>query len=115
MQKDFFYSFENDVMNCIIMENTVISNDLLKQYHTAKVINREFTKYGFYTKYEVNPDLKLKSIEKAVLGNVQAKVNNLKNGVGFALYITNGLIDTLEGYTYDECFPDAILKYKLIT
>lgn len=115
MLNDCFYSFEKDVMNCIIMENPMISNDLLRQYHTAKVIDREFTKYGFYTKYEVKSNLKLQSIEKAVLGNVQAKVNNLKYGVGFALYITNGLIDTLECYTYDERFPDEILQYQLIT
>lgn len=107
--------FESDVIKNIIAENSTISENLEKQYQAAKVINREFSGYGFYTNFEItDKKLRLKEIKNMELGNTQAKLDGLKFGAGFILFIKDGLIKSLECYTYDEPWPDNLLNYQLI-
>jgi hypothetical protein len=43
-----------------------------------------------------------------------AKISGLEIGVGFLLFIENGVIDTLECFEYDSIdFPESITEYKL--
>ena len=37
----------------------------------------------------------------------------MKNGVGFVLFVKNRMILFLEGYAYDELWPDEIFEDKL--
>ncbi len=110
---DLFYKFENDVMTAIIKKESGISKNLYAQYIHSNVVSREFTGYGFYTTYAVNQKYKIKTIKNAMLGDINASINDLKHGAGFILYINNGLIDVLECYTYDENFPLNVTRYEL--
>lgn len=110
---DLFYQFENDVITAIINKESEISENLYMQYIHSKVISREFTGYGFYTMYSVDPKYKNKIVKNAMLGEINATLNDLKHGAGFILYINNGLIDMLECYTYDEKFPSYVAQYTL--
>lgn len=113
MINDLFLNFENEVMLRIIKEDVKMEKMLHLQYITSNVLNREFTGYGFYTHFKVDSTYRLQEIKKTVLGNVHADINNLKYGVGFVLYINNGLIDMLECYTYDEKWPEDFKEYHL--
>lgn len=110
---DLFYKFENDVITAIIKKETEISENLYEQYIHSNVVSREFTGYGFYTAYAVDPKYKIKTIKNAMLGEINASINDLKHGAGFILYISDGLIDMLECYTYDESFPLNVTQYEL--
>jgi hypothetical protein len=46
-------------------------------------------------------------------GDVIAEVNGLRNGAGFLLYVTDGVLDVLEGYSYGEQWPSTINNFKL--
>ncbi|MGI6161068.1 MAG: hypothetical protein ACOYJD_03465 [Christensenellales bacterium] len=110
---DVFEQFESDVMYKIISENNEISDELVKQYKNAKVVSREFTGVGFYTNFMVsNENLRLKDNFNVEMGNVQAELDGLKYGAGFVLFIRDGFIKSLEGYTYDEPWPKRIINYS---
>lgn len=108
-----FDNFENTVMETILQEKTERNKSLLEQYRISKVISREFTGYGFYTDFEVsNFDLALpnkENLELGCLGNLEG----IKNGAGFILFVRNGFIEMLEGYTYDEQWPNEVCTFTL--
>ena len=111
---DKFTVLESEVMRKIIAEDPNISSILAKQYNVAKIISRDFTGVGFFTNFEIiDKNLKIKDNLKLTLGNVQAKIDGLEFGVGFVLFVEDGLISMLEGYTYDEPWPDTITSYLL--
>ena len=107
-----FEQFESDAMNRIIAEDSAISDMLIKQYKSAKVISRTFSGFGFFTNFEItDKSLKLTDCQNLELGNTQLKLEGLKLGAGFVLFIRDGLIKTLECYTYDEPWPISITTY----
>jgi hypothetical protein len=75
------------------------------QLATARVIRRENTGAGFYTYFEVQP-LPSVSIGEAreldLRHGPQATIKGINHGMGFVLWLKQGYLDCLEGYTYDD-------------
>jgi hypothetical protein len=46
-------------------------------------------------------------------GDVAAQVDGLKHGAGFLLYVMDGMLDAIEGYSYDEPWPEQIGAFSL--
>ncbi|MDZ4155408.1 MAG: hypothetical protein U1E09_02545, partial [Methylococcales bacterium] len=46
-------------------------------------------------------------------GDVIGEIPELLSGAGFLLYIKNGVLDMLEGYSYDEPWPSSIDTFNL--
>ena len=112
MVNDKFEKFESEIMEHIIAEDPAISHILENQYKSAKITNRDFTGRGFFTKFEVcDKSLKLLDNPNCILGITQAKMEGLKYGVGFILFVKDGLISTLECYTYDEPWSGEVTSY----
>ena len=42
------------------------------------------------------------------LGEVASSLTGLDHGAGFVLWVTSGRLDTLEGFSYGEPWPDGI-------
>jgi hypothetical protein len=110
-----FLKFENEVMSRILHdEDPTPDKKLVEQYKIAKVTDRKFTGRGFFTDYEI-PDGKYRLDDDSLnttLGNIGANINDLKYGVGFVVFIKNGLISCLEGYTYGEEWLGEIDSYE---
>ena len=111
-----FNQLEFDVMKKIINEDPAISEILMRQYSSAKVIKREFTGAGFFTDFEIaDEDSRISEQFNATIGNTQARLEGLKHGAGFILFVKDGLIEMLEGYTNgNEPWPEKIGKYSLV-
>ena len=41
------------------------------------------------------------------IGGVGAEITGLRHGAGFVLFLVDGSLHTLEGFTYDEPWPDS--------
>jgi len=109
-----FVQFERDIMKKILSENPNVSDRIEKQYESSKVISREFTGVGFFTKFEIfDTSLRLPHSPNLVLGDAHANIQGLEYGAGFILFVTNGLISTLEGYSYGEIWPENIEQYTI--
>jgi len=109
-----FDEFENAIMKAILKDKTEQNTILLQQYAVAEVVSREFTGHGFFTDYSV-PSITCvlpnsENIELGCLGELEG----VRNGVGFILFIREGVIQTLEGYTYEEEWPEKIGQYQLL-
>lgn len=81
---------------------------LRKQAANAKLRSREFTGAGFYSSFQVEPESMKAGDRDYQLDDVLADVEGLAHGAGFILYVRAGLLDLLEGYSYDEPWPAKI-------
>jgi hypothetical protein len=73
-------------------------NALETQLAGASVRNRENTGAGFFTYFNTMAAPKVQADVRGC--NVTAKIPNLKYGLGFILWLTDGYMDNLEGYTF---------------
>ena len=109
-----FLEFENTVIEMLLNGEDEVLKLLREQYKSAEVKKREFTGTGFFTKYEIkNKQVAIPDLKSFNFGDVGCQIANLKNGVGFVLFVKDGFLSMLEGYTYDEEWPEEIINYKL--
>ena len=94
--------------------------ELRQQLDGARVIDREFTGVGFYTSIAPNPraprsTYRERHVNAAELDglDVGAELDGLHRGAGFILWLEEGRIDTLEGYSYDEPWPEEISTFRV--
>ena len=72
-----------------------------EQYKHAKVIRIEENGAGFFVDFscEHAPDIDLYNDDNMTVGGLYGNTKETKNAVGFILFIRNGRISCLEGYT----------------
>jgi hypothetical protein len=75
---------------------------LRRQLEKARIIGREFTGSGFFVDFDVDPALALPGAVSLTLDNAHADVPGLDGGLGFLLFVRQGLVRTLEGFTYGD-------------
>ncbi len=88
---------------------------LREQLEGCRIESREFTGKGFLTELAVlRPARRTPlDIHAGRLDDVLATIDGLEHGAGFLLYITDGELDALEGYSYGEPWPDVIRGFEL--
>ena len=107
-------TFEREVMTMLLSGEDTVLCTLRQQLSVSQVKGRELTGTGFFTTFLVPKEAPRVSGQGDFhLGNVIAKVDGLENGAGFVLFVKNGAIDFLEGYSYDEAWPNEIKRFKL--
>lgn len=87
-----------DVMNMLLEGNSEELVKLKKQYKKAK-LKEEVSKVGFYINFEINDKTDNIDNKTFQIGDVYGTVNNQFASVGFVLFIKEGQILMLEGYT----------------
>ena len=110
--------FETQVIGLLLKGEDPVLHAIRAQYQQVTKINRELTGYGFYLHFYLPPNIarlyKHLPIKPSFsFGDVEAVISSLENGVGFLLWVKDGLIDMLEAYTYDEAWPESITEYEL--
>jgi hypothetical protein len=113
--KNLLSLIEKSVLEKLLDGNFPLLNQLKLQVELCIVEKREFTGFGFYTSLSVPNNVPRKAGLDIKFGDVIASIHGLSSGAGFLLYIKDGVIDMLEGYSYDEPWPSStdnfILKY----
>jgi hypothetical protein len=105
--------FERALIEKFVDGEHPILTELQRQIEILSVRKREKTGVGFYLYLDVPekllnmPDIDLR------LDDVIADIDELKHGAGFVLYVKDGKLDMLEGYSYDEPWPDSVSKYSV--
>ena len=90
-------------MNMLLAGDLPALEILRAQAENAVVVKREWTGVGSFTDFAVpNTALALPQKESTHIGDVSADIEELKPGAGFVLFVREGLIQMLEGYSYDE-------------
>jgi hypothetical protein len=84
---------------------------LRKQLGVCRVVSRKFSGAGFFTTLAVPDDLRVAAPGRLVLGDAQADIHGLLHGAGFLLWVEDGMLTMLEGFSYDEPWPDRTGTY----
>lgn len=107
-------TLETAVLNALLAGNHPVLATMREQLKHASVKSRDYTGVGFYTEFSVPTEVERASaLERLVFGDVHATVPGLEAGVGFVLYIEQGLLHVLEGYTFDEPWPQEVQSFSL--
>jgi hypothetical protein len=78
------------------------------------VFKREFSGVGFFTEFALPSDAQVKrDVADMSLGDIGAELPGLKHGAGFVLFTRGGSVTMLEGFTYDENWPEKTDEFKL--
>ena len=105
---------ERAVLEKLVQGDCEASTTLIRQLKDTKVSSREFTGAGFFTKLIVDVHApRLKGNPAGKIGDVDGEAEGVTHGLGFLLYIEDGAIEMLEGYTYDEPWPDEVRNLTL--
>ncbi len=87
---------------------------LRQQLVRIRVARRQMTGVGFLTELEVPPEAPSAPLPPKVrIGDVIADVDGLQGGLGFVLFIEDGRLALLEGYTYHEDWPEGLERWRL--
>ena len=109
---------ERAVIETLLAREEPGYDNLRAQIGSCRVTGREMTGVGFYTALEVDATA---SPAPPAVGNpvgqghefpddVYADLDGLRHGVGFLLWLDDGRLATLEGFTYDEPWPDGVRR-----
>jgi hypothetical protein len=87
---------------------------LQQQAELARIKTRDSTGVGFFAELSVPAELAIPELRKRfVLTGVSATIPGLAHGAGFALFIEEGRLMMLEGFSYDEPWPSKIEDFVL--
>ena len=104
-----FEEFERIIITDIIDQYPEYKEKLQSQFEKISVQRREIHTYGFSTYYTVTAVAEtLGEDVNLQLGEHQWEVNDLDYGSDYILWIKNGRISCLEGFTYNEPWPKEI-------
>lgn len=107
-------NLERQVMEALLAGNEPALQLLAHQFKTATVTTRELTGAGFYTTFLIMPQAPRLEGSKAIrLGDVTAEIDGLQSGAGFVLFVNNGAIEFLEGFSYGEPWPEKVDNFRL--
>lgn len=104
---------EKNVLDKLLFGDIEVLGYLKNQLAYINCFKRQMSGTGFFTEFTISeknffiPNLTFK------LGDVSANIDTLKSGAGFLLYIENGLLSMMEGYSYAENWPPQIDYFEL--
>jgi hypothetical protein len=105
---------ERAVLEMLVAGDAPSTRRLQEQLAACRVGARDRTGVGFFTTLKMDRTA-VGPIEvgSARVGDVVAEIEGLRDGAGFLLTIADGYLDELEGYSYDEPWPEEIVSFTL--
>jgi hypothetical protein len=97
-------------------QHDVERETLLRQIETARVIDRDYTGVGLYTKLEVGDDVpKLRTTNRLIedYPKISLEHPDLEVGAGVILWLDDARIDTIEFYTYTGDWPKDESAFRI--
>jgi hypothetical protein len=90
---------------------------LREQIRAITSVRRTFTGVGFYADLEVDHAAVAGATHtpNAVMDGISAQMRGLEYGAGFAVFVDQGHLSQIEGFTYDEPWPDKVTGLVLRT
>jgi hypothetical protein len=85
---------------------------LRSQVRSSRIVERRMTGVGFFTTFAVPPEVP-RVQGSFQLGDVSAEIEGLSGGAGFILWVNDGVLDMLEGYTIEGPWPEEIREFSL--
>src|SRR6476659_7553168 len=99
--------FEREAIATIVAGDHPVFLGLRNQLARCQVAKRDFTGVGFFSTLTVASDIPSVPVRRRLyLGNaVDVTMDGVRDGVGLVLFVEDGRLDLLEGFTYDDPWP----------
>jgi len=104
---------ERDIIEKLVAGDHPVLAALRSQAAVAKVAKRVWTGVGFHTYLWLPEDMTPAPVSSLELGDVHATAQALLLGAGFVMFIREGRIRHLEGFSYGEPWPDTLEDVSL--
>jgi hypothetical protein len=106
--------FEQAVLDKLLAGEHPVLAVLREQALAGRLASREYTGAGFFGSFDVPRGTPILATQQDFhFGDVNAVIDGLQRGAGFVIFVRNGHLDTLEGYSYEEPWPKDIRGFKL--
>jgi hypothetical protein len=106
-------ALEVAVLETLFSGDNPVFGALRSQLAVTEVHSRQLTECGFFTYFAVPANVVRADRRLQTLGDAVADIDGLVDGAGFGLVLNEGLIDTLEGFSFDEPWPREIGSFKV--
>jgi hypothetical protein len=111
--------FETEVVTMLLNGDDKVLSILREQFRNFSVFERIETGEGFYINFKI--PMHMPRTNESVpsckpnfnFGDVVADIFGLKSGAGFLIWVRDGYLNQLEGYTYNEKWPNELKDYRL--
>jgi hypothetical protein len=101
--------FDRTILDALLAGDLLELAILRAQASVADVRERRMTGVGFFTNFLIPPDApRLDVSGQRVISGVGAELEGVDHGVGFLLFVRDGQLDVLEGFTFDEPWPTRV-------
>lgn len=112
---DDFTPLERAVMDSLLDGDDPVLVALRAQWKAATLADRRYSGVGFFTDFYVPIDLQVPPGDLSLtVRGVRAELGGLEHGADFVLFVGAGFIQTLEGWTPDDRWPDELGAFSLI-
>src|SRR6266568_1312153 len=92
--------FEQAVLDKFLEGDHPVLTVLRAQAETGRLGTRNYSGAGFYLSFEMAHGAPMASVGDFRLGDVVAKVVGLQYGAGFLLFVREGRLAVMEGYSF---------------
>lgn len=112
---DHLSPLERDVIATILAPDHPVMNALRRQFERCQVASRQLSGVGFFTALDIAMDVRPAPVKpgRLDLGDVAATIEGLEHGAGFVLFVQDGVLAELEGFSYGEPWPDVGARYEV--
>jgi hypothetical protein len=113
MESQITTELENRILEMLLAGDDSFLGALRSQLDCASIEKREFTGHGFFTHFQVPDHVpRLPNTKQFVIGDVHGELSGVL--CGFLLFVTNGVVNFLEGFVYgDDQWPTAFTSQRL--
>jgi hypothetical protein len=95
------WPIEQAVLEAAAHDCQASGEGLRGQIATARVTNFENTGAGFFSTVSVSPEAP-RLTDKSPLDAATGSVGSIEHGMGFLVFLENGYVSLIEGYTYGD-------------
>jgi hypothetical protein len=105
---------EQAILKSMLADGQLHPARMSVNFDIVTVKDREFTGVGFLT--ELTPSDELRLFGPGVnfrWGRVGARLNAASIETGYIVYVDDGYVTTVEGYTYGDQWPSSVEQFEL--
>lgn len=105
-------NLEQAVLDKLLSGKHPVLATLRAQAEKARLVERQRSGVGFFCAFEV--PLGVPTVEGDFqIDDVHGELPSLAHGAGFVLFVRDGRLDMLEGFSYDEPWPQVEEQFQL--
>jgi hypothetical protein len=104
---------EAAVLAMLLTGDHPVLEALRNQLASATIARRELTGVGFFLDFAVAASAVPASVKQLRFGDVEATLAGLEHGAGFVLFVDDGELAMLEGFSYGEPWPSPVTRFAL--